>query len=292
MPDEESKFNIEIGRVGSIPLESVFVRRKSQSELDTPRKRRARDKLKAFANSSHRASGAFIMEDDEIIAQRAKSFVFSHGFSTQEAELRLQKYGKNEIPENIVPKWYIVVSQLWKPMPIMILMAVVIDAAIENYIDMAILFSILVTNISISFYELTKADHSIALVKKSLKLTAKVKRDGKYVNLDSSLLVPGDLVLLRTGSAVPADCRVNQGDIDVDEAALTGESLPVTKFQGGDCIMGTTVVRGEVEATIEFTGANTFFGRTAALLEVCFIHISCQGQSIPFTFDRFCFCCF
>ena len=268
--DGESKFssNIEIGRIGSIPLGRVFVRRKSQLEVDSPKKRRAHEKLKAFANSSHRASGAFVLEDDQIVAQRTKSFVFSNGISTSEAENRLMKYGKNEIPETDCPKWFILVSQLWKPMPIMILLAVIIDAAIENYIDMAILFSILVTNISISFYELTKADHSVAAVKRSVKLTAKVKRDGKYVSIDSAFLVPGDLILLRTGSAVPADCRVNQGDVDVDESALTGESLPVIKFQGGDCILGTTVVRGEVEATVEFTGINTYFGRTATLLQV------------------------
>ncbi len=75
-------------------------------------------------------------------------------------------------------------------------------------------------------------------------------------------------MLLASGSAVPADCRVNEGEIDVDEAALTGESLPVTKFQTDACKMGSTVVRGEVEGTVEFTGANTFFGKTAALLGV------------------------
>ena len=86
--------------------------------------------------------------------------------------------------------------------------------------------------------------------------------------LTNLLLRIGDLVLLASGSAIPADCRVNEGEIEVDEAALTGESLPVTMFQGSSCKMGSTVVRGEVEGTVEFTGANTFFGKTAALLAV------------------------
>eukprot|EP01034_Spumella_vulgaris_P021561 gene21561-27599_t len=85
--------------------------------------------------------------------------------------------------------------------------------------------------------------------------------------IDSSLLVPGDLVLLATGSAIPADCRLNEGYLEVDQAALTGESLPVTVYKNDAVKMGSTVVRGEVEGTVEFTGAKTFFGRTASLLK-------------------------
>jgi H+-transporting ATPase len=67
-------------------------------------------------------------------------------------------------------------------------------------------------------------------------------------------------------TAIPADCRVNDSEIDVDQAALTGESLPVTFYKGDSCKMGSTVVRGEVEGTVEFTGSDTFFGKTASLL--------------------------
>lgn len=96
---------------------------------------------------------------------------------------------------------------------------------------------------------------------------ASVKRDGKWQVMEATLVVPGDTVLLGSGSAVPADCRLNRGEIDVDQAALTGESLPVTMFKGQSAKMGSTVVRGEVEATVEFTGSNTFFGKTASLLQ-------------------------
>lgn len=94
-----------------------------------------------------------------------------------------------------------------------------------------------------------------------------MKRNGKWRNIDAAMVVPGDLVLLATGSAIPADCRVNEGQIEVDQAQLTGESLPVTMYKGDSCKMGSTVVRGEVEGTVEFTGANTFFGKTASLLQ-------------------------
>ena len=264
--------DIELGEV----VQSSTPSKHSRSSSPTPNqqtsqrgKRKLNTKMKAFANSSHRASGAHVMEDEEIIAQREQSFVYSHsGLSTAEAEQGILKYGRNELPEKVIPKWYIFVSQLWEPMPIMIWIAAIIEAGIQNYIDMAILFFILFANASIGFYEITKAGDAVAALKKSLKPTATVRRDGKFVTMDAVFLVPGDLVLLASGSAIPADCRVNEGEIEVDEAALTGESLPVTKYKGSSCKMGSTVVRGEVEGTVESTGAETFFGKTAALLGV------------------------
>jgi len=195
-------------------------------------------------------------------------FVFSYGISSQDADSLLLTYGRNELPEKVIPKWYIFMSQLWQPMPIMIWLAAFVEAGIQNWIDMSVLLCIQFANASIGYYEITKAGDAVAALKKSLKPIATVKRDGKFVNIDAALVVPGDLVLLASGSAIPADCRVNEGEIEVDEAALTGESLPVTKYQGSKCLMGSTVVRGEVEGTVEYTGANTFFGKTAALLGV------------------------
>jgi len=136
-----------------------------------------------------------------------------------------------------------------------------------NYVDMSILLFIQFANASIGFYEITKAGDAVAALKKSLKPMATVKRDEKWSDIDAGLVVPGDMVLLASGSAIPADCRINAGQIDVDQSQLTGESLPVTLYGGDSCKMGSTVVRGEVEGTVEFTGSNTFFGKTAFLLQ-------------------------
>jgi H+-transporting ATPase len=193
-------------------------------------------------------------------------FVMSHGLTNAEAEKLLAKHGLNVLPEKKIPKWYIFVSQLWQPMPIMIWIAAIIEAAIQNWIDMSILLFIQFSNASIGYYEITKAGDAVEALKKSLKPKATVKRDGKWIEINAMYVVPGDLVLLASGSAIPADCRVNKGQIDVDQAALTGESLPVTFTTGGSCKMGSTVVRGETEGTVEFTGENTFFGKTASLL--------------------------
>lgn len=158
----------------------------------------------------------------------------------------------------------VVLSSSFKPN--MIWISIIIEAAIQNFLDMGILLGIQFVNAFISFYETTKAGNAVAALKSSLKPAATCKRDGKFQVIDATLLVPGDTVLLASGSAVPADCRVNHSEIDVDQAALTGESLPVTFYKGDSCKMGSTVVRGEVQGTVEFTGANTFFGKTASLL--------------------------
>mmetsp|Transcript_3655 Transcript_3655/g.7395 ORF Transcript_3655/g.7395 Transcript_3655/m.7395 type:complete len:913 (-) Transcript_3655:78-2816(-) len=203
--------------------------------------------------------------DEEGIEQR--DFTPATGLSTSQAEQLLAQHGRNELEEKSKPNWLIFLEQLKEPMPIMIWLAAFTEAAISNWPDMAILLAIQFINASISFYEITKAGDAVAALKASLKPLATVKRDGAWTNVDAGIVVPGDLVLLASGSAIPADCIVNEGTIEVDQSALTGESLPVTMYKGSSCKMGSNVVRGEVEGTVEYTGGNTFFGKTASLLQ-------------------------
>jgi len=149
----------------------------------------------------------------------------------------------------------------------MIWIAAITEASIENWPDCGILLAIQFINASLGFYEIVKAGDAVAALKSSLKPKATVKRDGKWVEMDARIVVPGDLVLLASGSAIPADCIVNAGQIEVDQSAMTGESLPVTMYKGSACMMGSTVVRGEVEGTVQFTGSNTLFGKTASMLQ-------------------------
>jgi len=202
-------------------------------------------------------------KDDDIL----KDFPISEGLSAGEAQTLLEKYGRNELPEKITPKWLIFCRLLWQPMPVMIWIAAIVEIAIQNYEDMAILVAINLINASLSFYETTKAGNAIAALKASLKPTAICMRDGKWNNnFDARLLVPGDLIELASGAAVPADCMLNSGTIDVDESAMTGESLPVTLHERQMAKMGGTVARGETHATVVLTGKDTFFGKTATML--------------------------
>jgi H+-transporting ATPase len=202
----------------------------------------------------------------------SEAFSASHptgvGLTSEEAVARQVRFGLNKLPEKKTSKLYVFCSQLWQPMPIMIWIAIVIEIGIENWEDMAILFFIQFANAGIAFYEISKAGDAVEQLKKSLKAKAVVFRDGLWQTIDQKYVVVGDLVKLASGGAVPADCRLNEGQVDIDQAAMTGESLPVTMFRGDHAKMGSTVVRGETEATVSEIGADTFFGTTAALLDV------------------------
>eukprot|EP01134_Creolimax_fragrantissima_P003891 CFRG3891T1 len=204
--------------------------------------------------------------EDRTGADELPDFYPSHGITQQEADNLLAQWGRNELVEVTIPSWRIYLNQLYAPMPIMIWCAIIIEAAIQNFPDMGVLLAIQFINATIGWYEITKAGDAVAALKASLKPMATVKRDDKWQNIDGALVVPSDMVLLGAGSAIPADCAINKGRLEVDQSALTGESLPVTMKDGDQPKMGSTATRGEVEATVVATGMNTFFGKTAAML--------------------------
>jgi len=145
--------------------------------------------------------------------------------------------------------------------------AIIIEGIIQDWLNFVVLLLLQLVNGFIAFHEATKAGDAIAALKASLKPEAQAKRNGVWANVDAGSLVPGDRVALNSGAAVPADCVLQGGHpIDVDQAALTGESLPVTVAAGGLPKMGSMVVRGECEALVAATGAKTFFGKTAAMI--------------------------
>ena len=136
-----------------------------------------------------------------------KIFVNSLGLTTDEAEILLKQYGLHSLPEKNTPHWYIFKSLLWQPMPIMIWLAAIIEAVISNWFDMGILLFIQFASAGIASCEASKAGDIVAALKASRKLETTAKRDGELTKMNASHLVPGDLVLLASGSAIPADCR-------------------------------------------------------------------------------------
>nr|CCC94291.1 putative P-type H+-ATPase [Trypanosoma congolense IL3000] len=230
---------------------------KDTGEVHKPQKPQRRQSVLSKAVSEHREG-----EDSNVPLLPP-----SKGLTSAEAEELLLKYGRNELPEKKTPSWLIFLRNLWGPMPIVLWVVIIIQFALEHFADGAILLGIQLANALIGWYETVKAGDAVAALKGSLKPLATVYRDGGWKEIDAALLVPGDLVKLASGSAVPADCSVNAGVIEVDEAALTGESLPVTMGTDHMPKMGSNVVRGEVEGTVQFTGQNTFFGKTATLLQ-------------------------
>ena len=192
----------------------------------------------------------------------------SGGLSIAEAERRLARYGENAIHEEHVNPLLKFLSYFWGPIPWMIEIAAVLSAAVRHWEDFVIIVMMLLLNAGVGFFEEHKADNAIAALKQRLALTARVLRDGKWQDLPAQLLVPGDVVLVKLGNIVPADIELRQGEyLSVDQSALTGESLPVDRKAGDTIYSGSIVRQGEMRGVVTATGMNTYFGRTARLVE-------------------------
>jgi H+-transporting ATPase len=191
------------------------------------------------------------------------------GLSASEANARLQQYGPNEIIEKKINPLIKFLGYFWGIIPWMIEAAAILSAILNRWDDFAIIFLLLLMNGVVGFWQENKADNAIELLKKRLAPSARVLRDGRWNALPASRLVPGDLVRIRLGEIVPADLKLIEGDfLQVDESALTGESLPVEKRVSEVAFSGSIVRQGEMTALVFATGMNTYFGRTAKLVEL------------------------
>ncbi len=190
------------------------------------------------------------------------------GLSQAEAQKRLTQYGPNKIEEKKTNAFLKFLTYFWGPIPWMIEAAVILSGLVRHWLDFFIILLLLFSNAVVGFWEEHQAGNAIAALRAKLAVKATVKRDGKWVNPNASELVPGDVVRLRLGDIVPADARLLEGDsIEVDQSALTGESLPVTAKPGGAVFSGSIIRQGEIDAMVYATGANTYFGKTAQLVQ-------------------------
>jgi H+-transporting ATPase len=190
------------------------------------------------------------------------------GLTQAEAEKRLAQYGPNEIAEKKTNEFLKFLTYFWGPIPWMIEAAVILSAAVQHWLDFFIILLLLCSNAVVGFWEEHQAGNAIAALKAKLAILAKVKRDGKWKYPKASELVPGDVIRLRLGDIVPADARLLDGDsIEVDQSALTGESLPVTAKPGGAVYSGSIIRQGEIDAMVYATGTNTYFGKTAQMVQ-------------------------
>jgi H+-transporting ATPase len=190
------------------------------------------------------------------------------GLSQAEAEKRLTQYGPNEIEEKKTNEYLKFLTYFWGPIPWMIEAAVILSAVVQHWLDFCIILLLLCSNAVVGFWEEHQAGNAIAALKAKLAIKAKVKRDGKWVNPVARELVPGDVIRVRLGDIVPADARLLAGDpVEVDQSALTGESLPASRKSGEAVFSGSIIRQGEIDAMVYATGTNTYFGKTAQLVQ-------------------------
>ncbi len=189
------------------------------------------------------------------------------GLSSEQAAELLKQYGPNALREKKTNAFLKLLSYFWGPIPWMIEVAAALSALDHRWPDFWIIIALLLFNAAVGFWQEFTAGNAIEALKKQLALKARVLRDGQWREIDAQLLVPGDIVRLRLGDVIPADAELVGGDyLSIDQSALTGESLPVTKKVGEAAFSGTIIKQGEALARITATGANTRFGKTASLV--------------------------
>ncbi|GLI93960.1 plasma-membrane proton-efflux P-type ATPase [Methylocystis echinoides] len=202
------------------------------------------------------------------IAQELTSLqATKNGLTTAEATQRLKEVGPNALDTRQESKWRKLLAYFWGPLPFLIEAAAVISALRHDWPDFIVVTGLLLYNAAVGFWQDNKAANALAALKKGLAPHARVLRDGAWATIAAADLVPGDVVSIAAGQIVPADVLLIEGDyLSCDQAALTGESLPVSKKIGDSAFSGSIAKQGAMTGVVTATGGKTFFGRTAHLV--------------------------
>ncbi|MBE0649867.1 MAG: plasma-membrane proton-efflux P-type ATPase [Bacteroidales bacterium] len=204
------------------------------------------------------------MSEEELFRKLNTS---SEGLSSEEAGKRLAQVGPNALPDKHKSIILIFLGYFWGPIPWMIEIAAILSLVVKHWTDFFVIFTLLLFNAGIGFWQEMKASNALDALKAQLALKAKVLRDATWQEIDARDIVPGEIVRIKIGDIIPADMKLIDGDyVSVDQAALTGESLPVNKKAGDIAYSGTIVKQGQMTGVVSATGANTYFGKTAGLV--------------------------
>ena len=189
-----------------------------------------------------------------------------HGLTATEAEHRLTTSGPNEVPEARSHPLIELARRFWGPVAWMLEAALVLELVLAKWPEATILVALLGFNAVLAQLQERRANAALALLRHRLRVNARVLRDGAWSTVPARELVLGDYIHLRMGDVVPADCRVVEGDVEVDQATLTGESAPVARAAGGTLYSSSIVRRGDASVEVTATGPRSYFGKTADLV--------------------------
>ena len=193
---------------------------------------------------------------------------FTIGGLTQEVSKRQREYGSNEVPEKKTSPILRFAKNFWGLTPWMLEFTIVLEWVLGKYLEAIVIAVLLIFNAAVSYIQEEKANGAVELLRQKLTVMSRVKRGVGWTQVPARELVPGDVVRLRAGDLAPADVQVAEGRVEVDQSALTGESLTVER-KGGEFLYSGSVVRsGEVTGVVSATGLKTYFGRTAELVQI------------------------
>ncbi len=189
------------------------------------------------------------------------------GLSRAEAAARTERYGYNEIVEKKRSPVLDFLRRYWGPMPWLLEAAMILAFLLGHAVEAYMIFALLTVNAVIGFRHERDSRKAVDLLKSRLALSMRVLREGEWTSLPAREAVPGDLVSVKLGEIVPADAKIVEGNLSVDQSSLTGESLPAELGPGDPVYSGSPIKRGEARCLVAYTGSETYFGRTAKLVE-------------------------
>jgi H+-transporting ATPase len=192
----------------------------------------------------------------------------ARGLTEEEAKHRLEIYGFNEVPERKASPWLLFLRKFWGLTAWMLEAVIVLSLALQKYLDAIIVGGLLLFNALMSFWQEHRASQAVDALKEKLRVNARVLRDGQWKLVPARVLVPGDIVRLRAGDFVPADVKLFMGEVEVDQSALTGESLTVHRASSDMVFCGAIIKRGEADGVVVLNGSRTYFGRTVELVQI------------------------
>ncbi|HHQ41854.1 MAG TPA: HAD family hydrolase, partial [Chromatiales bacterium] len=211
-----------------------------------------------------------------------------HGLDPQEAAARLARFGPNELEAKEEPLWHRVFRRFWGPIPWMIEVAAVLSALVRKWEDFVIILIMLGVNAGLDFLQEHRALNALRALRSRMAQTVLVLRGGRFLRVPARELVPGDVVKLRIGDIVPADCQLAAGDyLLLDQSMLTGESLPVSKKRGEVVYANTVVKQGEMLAVVVNTGAATRFQSVVSLVAEAGLHERSHFQRMVIQIGNF-----
>jgi H+-transporting ATPase len=206
------------------------------------------------------------------------------GLSGAEARRRLAEFGLNAVAEEAPPAWRTYLAKFWSPIPWLLEVAMLVEIGLGKTIEAAVIAALLLFNATLSFIQEGRAGGALAALRKRLAPSALVRRDGGWIRIPASQVVPGDAIRLPLGALVPADARLVSGSVMVDQSTLTGESIPVDANPGSQVYAGSLVRRGQAIAVVTATGSKTSYGRAAELVRTA--HSASTEQAAIFAATR------